>query len=233
MAKPVQPDPPTPPTCQPPSGQRSLSLDVGEASLTLSTSSTPSIPSSSDGCQPPSEEHSIQSSISSPNSPATVNVKFAPLPKIGPRDVRSNRPLGVAARSRMLQQKRDPRMQGAQRQSRTWSDCDDGHDHLIPDEAREEDPLEVFGRFIGAKSKSLWRRVSSKGKQSRKDETGRVVSGSTADGEEQTPFAQSRPPNRERLPSSSDPPNPNEAPQGGISKNKNDHMVRISSQHAS
>jgi hypothetical protein len=204
----------------------------------LSTSSTPSIPSLSDGCQPRSEEHSIQSSISPSNSPATVNVKFAPLPNVGPRDVRSTRPLGVAARSRMLQQKRGPRMQGVQRQPRTWSDCDDGHDDLIPDEAREEDPLEVFGRFIASKSKSLWRRVSSKGKQSRKDETGRVVGESTTDGEEQTAFVQSRPPNHERLPSSSDdPPNPNEEPQRGIgrgiSKNDNDHMVRMSSQNAS
>src|SRR5579863_7451600 len=114
---------PLPPAPQPHAGQRSLSLDVRER--TLASSSTHSIPSASDGCQFPSEERSLQSSISLPNMPATVNVKFAPLPKIGPRDVRSTRPLGVASRSRILQQKREIRMQGVQPPPRAWSGVDD------------------------------------------------------------------------------------------------------------
>jgi hypothetical protein len=73
---------------------------------------------------------------------------------------------------------------------------------FIPDELQEEDPLEVLGRFIAAKSKSLWRRAS-KGKQTGKVETRGVVSETTMD-EERNP---SRPPNCEQvLPSPSDPP---------------------------
>lgn len=198
----VKPLPPTPPTPQPHAGQRALPLDVGEASLASSAGS--STPSLSDGCQPPSEGRSLQSSISLPNMPAAVNVKFAPLPKIGPRDIRSTRPLGVAARSRMLQQKRENRMQGVQRHPR---DLDDRQMDFIPDEVQEEDPLEVLGRFIAAKSKSLWRRVSSKEKQSGKEETEDVVSETTTDGGDREPLDSSRPPNREQLlPSSSDPP---------------------------
>jgi hypothetical protein len=203
-AKPLHPTPPTP---QPHAGQRFLSLDVGGVQLASSAcSSTHSILSLSDGCQPPSEERSLQSSISLPNMPATVNVKFAPLPKIGPRDVKSIRPLGVAARSQMLQHKREMQMQGVQRHPRIWSGLDDRQLDFIPDELQEEDPLEVLGRFIAAKSKSLWRRVSSKGKQSGKVETRGVVSETTMDGERK-PFVPSRPPNCEQLlPSSSDPP---------------------------
>jgi hypothetical protein len=209
---------PLPPTPHPHAVQRSLSLDVGEASVASSAdSSTPSIPTSSDGCQPPSEERFLQSSISLPNMPATVNVKFAPLPKIGPRDIRSTRPLGVAARSRMLQKKREIRMQGVQR------GLDDRQMDFIPDEVQEEDPLEVLGRFIAAKSKSLWRRVSSKGKQSGKNETGDVVS---TDGEEREP---SRPPNREQLPSLADPPNDTRK----FSKDKNGCTVEVPSSGSS
>ena len=99
-------------------------------------------------------------------------------------------------------------MQGVQQHPHdphAWSGVDDRQMDFIPDEVQEEDPLEVLGRFIAAKSKSLWRRVSSKGKQSGKDETEGVVSETTTDGGEQKPS--SRPPIREQLlPSSSDPP---------------------------
>ena len=78
---------------------------------------------------------------------------------------------------------------------------------FVPDEAQEEDPLEVLGRFIAAKGKSFWRRVSAKGKQPGKDGTeGVLVSEVPTDGEVRKPLAQSRPPNHEQLPSSSRPP---------------------------
>jgi hypothetical protein len=117
----------------------------------------------------------------------------------------------------MLQKKREIRMQGVQR------GLDDRQMDFIPDEVQEEDPLEVLGRFIAAKSKSLWRRVSSKGKQSGKNETGDVVS---TDGEEREP---SRPPNREQLPSLADPPNDTRK----FSKNKNGCTVEVPSSGSS
>ncbi|KAI0295443.1 hypothetical protein BC826DRAFT_275755 [Russula brevipes] len=192
MSNVSRPLPPLPPAHK---GQRSLSLDVGEASS--SDSSALSTPSLSDDCRPPSEERSIRSSISLPVMPAAVTVKFAPLPEIGQRSRRTNQQLGVAARSRMLQQKRDSRV--VQRHPRAWSEDDDHPVVFIPDEVQEEDPLEVLGRFIADKSKSWWRRVASKAKQP--DGAGGVVSETTTVGEERKP-APSRRPNREDAPSS-------------------------------
>jgi hypothetical protein len=61
----------------------------------------------------------------------------------------------------------------------------------------EEDPLETFGRFIADKSKSLWKRVTSKAKQSDEDETANI--GSEVEGERGA--VPSRPPKREAVPS--------------------------------
>jgi len=77
----------------------------------------------------------------------------------------------------------------------------------VPDE-EQEDPLEAFLRLIADKSKSLWKRVTSKAKQS--DNTG-----ATTMVEEERDAVQSRPLNREGVPSTSD--HPNHA--RGISKN--------------
>jgi len=116
--------------------------------------------------------------------PATTNVKFAPLPEIGPRTRSLRRPLGVAARSELLQQKTNVRMQqGVPRPSRGWTDPDGQPVAFIPHELQEDDPLEVLGRFIADKSKALWRRLSSNGKQSDKDEAMDGVSETTTDGE--------------------------------------------------
>ncbi|KAI0306684.1 hypothetical protein B0F90DRAFT_796236 [Multifurca ochricompacta] len=154
---------PLPPIPQPSSSvaQRSLSLDVPEPPS--SGSSTPSL---SDDSQPPLEEHTLRSSLSLPIiPPSIVNVKFAPLPEIGPRKRKSNHPLGIGARSRMLQQRKEvTRVQGVYRQPRMWSDLDERSMMHTPDEAQEDDPLEVLGRLIADKSKSLWRRVASKAK---------------------------------------------------------------------
>src|SRR5882757_5473122 len=105
------------------------SLDVGQV---------PSSSSLFDDSLHPLEENSesLQSSMSQPIMPPTVNVQFAPLPEISPRDRRSNQPLGMAARSRMLQQRRDIRMQ---RHPQVWSDSDD---RPMVKEAEEDDPLD-------------------------------------------------------------------------------------------
>jgi hypothetical protein len=175
---------------QPSIPQAEGSVDVGQVSS--SGSSTPSTPSLFDDGLRPLEKHSPKISKPPPIMPPTVNVQFAPLPEIEPRDRRSNHPLGVAARSRMLQQKREIRMQGIQRHPRAWSD--DDRPIYIPDEVEEDDPLEALVRFIADKSKSLWKRVASKAKQSDKDETMGVASETTITEEEQK-SVQSRPPN--------------------------------------
>jgi hypothetical protein len=185
------------------------SLDVGQVSSP--SASTPSTPSLFDDCLHPSEGRSLQSSASLPIVSPTANVQFAPLPEINPRDRRSTRPLGMAARSQMLQQRRQIQMQNGQRHPREWSDLDDRPMVYIPDE-EEEDPLESFARFIADKSKSLWRRVTSKAKQSDEDETTDIAS--EVEGERGA--VQSRPPKREGVPSTSE-DHPDQA--RGVSKN--------------
>lgn len=196
-----------------PHPQAHESVDVGQVSS--SGSSTPSTPSLFHDGLRPLEERSPNSSIPPPIMPPNVNVQFAPLPEIEPRDRRSIHPLGVAARSRMLQQKRDIRMQ---RHPRAWSD--DDRPIYIPDEVEEDDPLEALVRFIAEKSKSLWKRVASKAKQSDKDETmgvGTII--------EERKSVQSRPPNNpnHEVPSTSDQPNGARE----ISKNTSGCMVGV------
>jgi hypothetical protein len=155
--------------------------------------STPSIPSIFDDCQ----ARSLRSSASLPIVPPTANVQFAPLPEINPRDRRPTRPLGMAGRSLMLQQRRI-QMQNGQRHPREWSDPDGRPMVYIPDE-EEEDPLESFVRFIADKSKSLWKRVASKPRQSDEDETTDIAS-DAAVVEGEPGAVQPRPPNREGEP---------------------------------
>ncbi|KAI9446571.1 hypothetical protein H4582DRAFT_580714 [Lactarius indigo] len=154
---------PLPPIPQPPLAQRS-SLDATDPPS--SGSSTSAL---SDDCQPPMKEHALRYAVSLPIIPSNTSVKFAPLPEIGPRKRRSNYPLGVAARSQMLQQRREnARMQGIYRQPPLWSDVDERGMTHVPEEVQEEDPLEVLGKLIADKSKSLWKRVASKGNPSDK-----------------------------------------------------------------
>ncbi|KAF8275148.1 hypothetical protein EI94DRAFT_33070 [Lactarius quietus] len=186
MTRPIRPLP-LPPAPHPPLAQRS-SLDTADPSS--SGSSTPAL---SDECQPPLEEHALRHTVSLPIIPSTTSVKFAPLPEIGPRKRRSNYPLGIAARSQMLQQRRENAgMQGVYRPAPLWSDLD------APEEVEEEDPLEALGRLIADKSKSLWRRVAAKGNSSDKH---------AAPGDVNEDTTQSL--SREELPSPSDPPTPN------------------------
>ena len=90
-------------------------------------------------------------------------------------------------------------MQNGQRHPHEWSDPDDRPVVCISDE-EEEDPLETFARFIADKSKSLWKRVTSKTKQSDEDETMDIAS----EVEEERGAIQSRPPKREEVPSTSE-----------------------------
>lgn len=147
MTRAIRPLPPIPQT---PIINRS-SLDTAEPSS--SGSSTPAL---SDECQSPLEEHALRHTVSLPIIPLTTSVKFAPLPEIGPRKRRSNHPIGIAARSQMLQQRKENAgTQGIYRKPPLWSD--------LEEEVEEKDPLEVLGRLIAGKSKSFWRRVASKG----------------------------------------------------------------------
>ncbi|KAI0256576.1 hypothetical protein BJV78DRAFT_290842 [Lactifluus subvellereus] len=194
---------PLPPLPQPNAFTQSPSLDVAESSS--SGFSTPSLP---DDCQ----------------TSATVSVKFAPLPKIGPRERKaSNHPLGIAARSRILQQRRDAAQMQYYRQPGIYSDLEDRSEGFIPREVEEEDPLEVLGRLIADKSKSLWRRATSKAstKQSNKvkDGTRGVVNETIAQEEKKHTAIKSRPARREGVPPISSSSTPvNETSE--ISKNK-------------
>jgi hypothetical protein len=94
----------------------------------------------------------------------------------------------------MLQQRRI-QMQNSQQHPRVWSDPDDRPMVYIADE-EEEDPLETFVRFIADKSKSLWKRVTSKAKQSDEDETTGIAS-EAAVAEREPGAVQSRPPKHE------------------------------------
>ncbi len=199
MSRAVRPLPPIP---QPPLAQRS-SLDAADPSS--SGSSTPAL---SDDCQPPLEEHTLRYAVSLPIIPSTTSVKFAPLPEIGPRKRKSNYPLGVAARSQMLQQRREnSRMQGIYRQPPLWSDIDERPMTHVQEEVEEEDPLEVLGRLIADKSKSLWRRVSSKGNPSDKHVASGDVNEETTTHEEEHAIFPLGSLRREELPLPSDPPN--------------------------
>ena len=107
-------------------------------------------------------------------------------------------------------------MQNSQRHPHEWSDPDGRPMVCISDE-EEEDPLETFVRFVADKSKSLWKRVTSKAKQSDEDETTGIASEATlVEGEQEA--VQSRPPKREGGASTSE-DHPNQA--RGISKKIN------------
>ena len=172
MSHAIRPLPPIPPPLP-----RS-SLDAADPSSSGSTT-----PALSDDSQPPLAEHTIRYSVSLPTIPSTATVKFAPLPEIGPRRRRSNYPLGVAARSQMLQQRREnTRMY---RQPLLWSeDLDERPTMHVPEEVEEEDPLEALGRLIANKSKSLWRRVAFKVNTSDKHAASGDVNEEATHGEE-------------------------------------------------
>ncbi len=163
-----------------------------------SGSSTPAV---SDECQPSLEEHSLEYTVASlPMIHSTTTVKFAPLPEIEPRKRKSNYPLGIAARSQMLQQRRgNARLQGIYRHPPLWSDLDESAVLHVPEEAQEGDALQVLGRLIADKSKSLWRRVSSKNSSNEHAASGDLKELTTTHEEEHVGFPLGSP-TREELP---------------------------------
>jgi hypothetical protein len=175
---------PIPPLPEPKSSisQRSLSPDAAESSSSCFSTSSP------DDCQ----------SSSSP----TVNVKFAPLPKISPRERKlSSHPIGIAARSRILQQRRDAAQTQGAPQPGIWSDVDERSERFIPLELQEEDPLDVLGRIVVEKSKLLWRRATSKKRSDKvNDETRGIVVSETTTQEERNAAVQSPAPSRNGVP---------------------------------
>ena len=175
MSRVVRPLPPIP---------RSSSASLDAVDPSSSGSSTPAL---SDDCQPPLVDHTLRYAVSLPIIPSTTSVKFAPLPEIGPRKRKSNYPLGVAARSQMLQQRREnARIPGAYQQPSLWSEDPDERPTMhVPEEVEEEDPLEVLGRLIADKSKSLWRRVAFKGNPSDKHAASGDVNEETTTPEEE------------------------------------------------
>lgn len=93
-------------------------------------------------------------------------------------------------------------MQNGQRHPRVWSDPDDRPMAYFSDE-EEEDPLDTFVRFIADKSKSFWKRVTSKAKQSDEYET-TGIAGEAAVVEGRLGAVQSRPPKHEGAPLTSE-----------------------------
>lgn len=87
----------------------------------------------------------------------------------------------------MLQQRREnTRIPGAYQQPSLWSDDPDERPTMhVPEEVEEEDPLEVLGRLIADKSKSLWRRVAFKGNPSDKHAASGDVNEETTTPEEE------------------------------------------------
>ncbi|KAI0062361.1 hypothetical protein BV25DRAFT_677621 [Artomyces pyxidatus] len=161
MSSPVRKLPPRPII-----NQRSASLHYQEPSSSGSSSPTslngPPHPAS-EGHNP--ETHTLRSSASLPNY-ASLAVKFAPLPTIEPRKRKSNVQLGVAARSRMIQQRRasnTARSRSHPPPAPLWTDLDE---EAVGDGVRREvdddDPFEVFGTWMVGKGKHLWRRVAQK-----------------------------------------------------------------------
>lgn len=111
-----------------------------------------------------------------------LNVKFAPLPDLGPRK-RRGIPLGVAARSRLVRRRRAAVLEGGaqqypvsapmwtdeemeeqrQRLARAWESEREGSGYYSDvDESGEpyEDPLAVFGKIVKDAGKQLWQKVA-------------------------------------------------------------------------
>ncbi|OCH92224.1 hypothetical protein OBBRIDRAFT_791459 [Obba rivulosa] len=150
---------------------------------------------------PPSQSGSILRTSSSCTLPERGGVRFAPLPAIEPRRRKSSVQLGVAARSRMLRQRRMLREQGELLQAHPdavgWGpeedslhpvdrrqeldedpemDEEEAEDPLVIRRRRRPDPTEEalasLGKLVKGAGKSLWRRVSSKKSHLRSAEQG-------------------------------------------------------------
>ncbi|CCL98770.1 uncharacterized protein FIBRA_00775 [Fibroporia radiculosa] len=157
-----------------------LSLQTPESSSSsLSASADSSVSESTSTSLSATTHLSILRTSASFSSVSQSNITFAPLPTIEPRRRKSNVQLGVAARSRLLQQRRNLRDQGihpgvAHLHSPSdlpppvpvWhSELDDDYsgddvEDLGPDPA--EEAIAAIGRLVKGASRSLWRRLASK-----------------------------------------------------------------------
>ncbi|KAH9950329.1 hypothetical protein B0H21DRAFT_724391 [Amylocystis lapponica] len=157
------------------------SLELDTAPSLATDSSRSSLSASSSTLDTPSHSSchtSILRSSSSFTLPSLsrTSVSFAPLPEMDPRRRKSSMQLGVAARSRMLHNRRVLREQARQHgpvppPMPVWSDIDDG----VAEDARAQeyadtaedvpDPLVSLGKLVRGASRSLWRRVSQKDAQ--------------------------------------------------------------------
>jgi len=112
-----------------------------------------------------------------------LNVKFAPLPDVGPRK-RRGAPLGVAARSRMVRRRRSRSVEGGAspqavssmwteeeieeqraRLARAWEKEREKRDYYNDvDENGDpvEDPITAFGRLVKVAGKQLWNKMASR-----------------------------------------------------------------------
>ncbi|KAL5490015.1 hypothetical protein ACEPAI_4848 [Sanghuangporus weigelae] len=147
------------------SESESQSLRVDDSSRTTLSSSC-----STSGFGPDSAASSTRTRATTLSAPC---VTFAPLPEIGPRKRKSNRPLGIAARGQILRQRR---MMIAQD---NLSYYDDHPHNTIPggekvsgkykddNEKNRRDDLEdteiaiaALGKVLGEATKAFWQRVA-------------------------------------------------------------------------
>ncbi|KAG6817772.1 hypothetical protein H0H87_003180 [Tephrocybe sp. NHM501043] len=159
---------------------RTLSLEISGFS-----SADSSLAPSPTGILSPSSSHT-SSSTSLDERP---NVKFAPLPELGPRKRRGG-PLGIAARTQMVARRRMQRMAyvDAYQNNPMWTEEEleqqrvfamnqgrlrHAQHHLLAEEDEEgaDDPFLALGRMVKGAGKSLWRKVSNQelSKQVKKD----------------------------------------------------------------
>jgi len=116
--------------------------------------------------------------------PASPSISFAPLPTMEARKRKSSAQMGVAARSRMLQQRRAARMQALDAvdddapPANIWKDTSGG-----AEEDEDGDPFLAFGQFMKGAGKGLWRKVLVKDvnklKEKKKDKRQGNVQGET------------------------------------------------------
>ncbi|KAI0312388.1 hypothetical protein OF83DRAFT_661493 [Amylostereum chailletii] len=144
--------------------QRSLSYSMADPSSSSRSSSLSSSDVATNSVHETNyKTRTVRSTCSLPTRPPSPlpNIKFAPLPTIEPRKRKSNVQLGVAARSRMIQQRRAAREENQNTPTWTQSDMEEPAVHEEPG-PMDEDPFEVFGKYVIGKGRHLWRRVSHK-----------------------------------------------------------------------
>ncbi|PCH37631.1 hypothetical protein WOLCODRAFT_135754 [Wolfiporia cocos MD-104 SS10] len=172
----------TAPVCSESAPELGLQIpDSSRSSLSASADSSLSA-STSTSLSTPSHRSILKPSASFSSVPTRTNITFAPLPVMEPRRRKSNVQLGVAARSRMLQQRRMLREQGIPPSFSAMHSPTDPPPPLPiwnqqpekphePEPAPEPDPAEealaAIGRFMRGAGRNLLRHLSHKDKKNR------------------------------------------------------------------